>query len=133
MCGIVLSIRLVEHNDHHTNTSHNAPSDEDTLFDSLVRATSDRGPDSQNTYRHLTRLDDTSSIEVKLSASVLGLRLRDNHIVSQPLIGKRGVLAWNGQVFQGLDIRDQNDTSIIFDKLESGADPSELLSSLEGP
>lgn len=34
-------------------------------------------------------------IEVRLSASVLGLR---GEITQQPIIGKRGILGWNGQV-----------------------------------
>jgi asparagine synthetase B (glutamine-hydrolysing) len=69
---------------------------------------------------------------VSLSASVLGLR--GEGVTAQPLVGKRGALGWNGQVFNGLDLglRD-NDTRAIFDKLEAGESPTAVLQEIEGP
>jgi len=94
MCGIVCSIRPLIYNTGAAEGGHE--DNPEPVFDSLVKSTSSRGPDAQNTYKHVIRLDNTACLEVKLSASVLGLR--GETIVSQPVIGKRGVLAWNGQV-----------------------------------
>jgi hypothetical protein len=65
-----------------------------------------------------------------LSASVLGLR---GDITQQPIVGSRGVLGWNGQVFDGLEVGDGNDTALIAGELERGMDPLELLARVEGP
>jgi asparagine synthetase B (glutamine-hydrolysing) len=94
MCGIVLSIRPIIPS-HLTGTAHSELPPQDPIFESLVASTSTRGPDVQQTYRHTVTLDH-GTLEVKLSASVLGLR--GVEVTSQPLINKRGVLAWNGQV-----------------------------------
>jgi hypothetical protein len=36
-------------------------------------------------------------------------------------------------VFAGLDIGDRNDTAILAERIEAGADPKELLAGVEGP
>lgn len=89
MCGLTLSIRLLPTDD---------PSP-DEVFTSLVSANSSRGPDSSSTYTHSVHLASGHIFEVSLAASVLGLRGRE--VVTQPMIGKRGVLGWNGQVRSG--------------------------------
>lgn len=72
-----------------------------------------------------------AEIEITLSASVLGLR---GELTAQPLVGKRGVLGWNGQVFEGLPVeKDANDTRKIFEKLEEGAEFQSVLKDIEGP
>lgn len=87
---------------------------------------------------------------MKLYASVLSLRGRE--VTAQPLVGKRGVLGWNGQVsfrylhtleccylihiqvFQGLEVPNgENDTRRLFEWLEAGGEPEEVLSTIEGP
>jgi asparagine synthetase B (glutamine-hydrolysing) len=88
MCGLVLSI-------HPVVTSEQDDSQQSVL-QSLIEVNRARGPDTQSTY---TRKFSVSGgdIEISLSASVLGLR---GGVIAQPLIGDRGVLAWNGQVLE---------------------------------
>lgn len=102
------------------------------LLRSLQGENRRRGPDSSGIYRwqHCGAVDDTV-LEVTLASSVLGLRGR---LTSQPLIGERGVLAWNGQVFSGLDMSlDDNDTRRIFAELEAGVPPEDVFGDIEGP
>ena len=84
MCGLTLSI-------------HSYPPTEglETLLDSLCEACAARGPDVQSTFRTIVDTIDKGQIEVLLCASVLGLR---GGVVQQPIVGKRGILGWNGQV-----------------------------------
>lgn len=91
MCGLTLSIRLLP------SPTETIPSP-DPIFTSLVMANSTRGPDASNTYTHLVSLPTGETIELSLAASVLGLRGRE--VVSQPVLGEKGVLGWNGQVSQ---------------------------------
>jgi len=84
MCGLTLSIHP-----YPTTVSH------EELLESLCETCKARGPDTQSTYSTIISLGSGSQIELRLSASVLGLR---GEITQQPIIGKRGVLGWNGQV-----------------------------------
>lgn len=135
MCGLTLSIHPYP------------PSEEqESLLESLCAACASRGPDTQSTYRSIITAADGSQLEVVLCASVLGLR---GEVTQQPIVGRRGVLGWNGQVtisssvkldlelmrqvFDGLDVGSGNDTALLSSLLESGADPLESLGSLEGP
>jgi len=122
MCGLLLYIRLINgEEDGH-----------DSLFNSLLTSVTPRGPDSLRTHRSHVLLPTGETLEVKLAASVLGLR--GEGTTAQPVEGVRGVLGWNGQVFQGLDVSTgENDTAKLFDQLERGAEPQSLLSSIEGP
>lgn len=90
MCGITFTIRLKPPLGSPTPDSH------EELFASLRRGNASRGPDCQCTYTHQVVLDDGREVEVCLSACVLGLR--GQGVTSQPLVGTRGMLAWNGQV-----------------------------------
>ncbi|WOO76947.1 Asparagine synthetase domain-containing protein 1 [Vanrija pseudolonga] len=122
MCGLTLTISSLAQSAEPSNAA---------LVRSLHAANSARGPNSQGLYTR--RLDTPAGdVLVSLSASVLGLR--GEGVTAQPLVGKRGVLGWNGQVFDGLDIgpRD-NDTRAIFEKLEAGESPAEVLQEIEGP
>lgn len=83
MCGITLSI-----------TASTDPSSS-TLHESLATANAQRGPNSTNTYKRVIHLPDDEEVELVLTSSVLGLR---GDLTQQPMVGKRGVLAWNGQV-----------------------------------
>jgi asparagine synthetase B (glutamine-hydrolysing) len=122
MCGLLLSIRLISDRQH----------DQDPTFDALLTSVTPRGPDSLQVHISFVTLTSGETLEVKLAASVLGLR--GANTVAQPLEGSRGVLGWNGQVFQGLNISiGDNDTIKLFERLEQGETPSGLLSSIEGP
>lgn len=94
----------------------------------------DRGPDADGVYARRVCLQQAGGGEVlvTLGSSVLGLR--GHGVTAQPLIGKRGVSAWNGQVFDGLEVHtDENDTRKLFDRLERGEDPDKVFDNLEGP
>ncbi|WWC85826.1 uncharacterized protein L201_000693 [Kwoniella dendrophila CBS 6074] len=125
MCGLTLTIR-------HDPTSEDTPSSSiSALLDSFRSTNTQRGPDSQRTYTHLVELENGQRLEVSLTATVLGLR---GELTAQPIIGERGVLGWNGQVFEGLDVKeDENDTWKIFERLENGEDVKQLLRGIEGP
>jgi len=84
MCGLTLSIHPYPATESH-----------EELLESLCQTCKARGPDTQSTHSTIFSLDDGSQVELKLSASVLGLR---GEITQQPIVGSRGVLGWNGQV-----------------------------------
>jgi hypothetical protein len=84
MCGLTLSVHPYPMTSPH-----------EELLESLCETCAARGPDVQSTYSTIIILDNGARIELRLSASVLGLR---GDITQQPIIGKRGVLGWNGQV-----------------------------------
>ena len=84
MCGLTLSIHP-----YPVTASH------EELLESLCQTCKARGPDTQSTYSTIISIDDGSQVELRLSASVLGLR---GEITQQPIVGARGVLGWNGQV-----------------------------------
>ncbi|OXG43600.1 cytoplasmic protein [Cryptococcus neoformans Bt120] len=120
MCGLTLSIRSL-------STDHPRAS----LLDAFQSTITCRGPDTQGSYTHIVKGKSGAEIEITLSASVLGLR---GELTAQPLVGKRGVLGWNGQVFEGLPVeKDANDTRKIFEKLEEGAEFQSVLKDIEGP
>jgi len=122
MCGLLLSIRL----------SNDTDNERDSIFDALLTSVTPRGPDSLRIHTSFVTLPTGDRLQVKLAASVLGLR--GERITSQPLDGSRGVLGWNGQVFQGLNVGiGENDTIKLFEQLEQGEIPSRLLSGIEGP
>ncbi|KAL1413258.1 hypothetical protein Q8F55_001013 [Vanrija albida] len=122
MCGLTLTISTLAHASQPSNAA---------LVRSLHAANSARGPNSQGLYTRRVQTP-AGQILVSLSASVLGLR--GEGVTAQPLVGKRGVLGWNGQVFSGLDVApNENDTRVIFDKLEAGESPSDVLQAIEGP
>ncbi|WRT63829.1 uncharacterized protein IL334_000754 [Kwoniella shivajii] len=124
MCGLTLSIRPVSP----VNPASYASA---ALLDSFRKTNIQRGPDFQQTSTHIVNLKDDKKVEVTLTATVLGLR---GQLTAQPLIGTRGVLGWNGQVFEGVDVgKEENDTRKIFDRLESGEDVIEVLKGVEGP
>ncbi|EIW67931.1 hypothetical protein TREMEDRAFT_72060 [Tremella mesenterica DSM 1558] len=123
MCGLTLSLRFVGDPDHTPPHSE---------IDSLITTNSRRGPDSSAIFRKVFTTCEGCHVELVLAASVLGLR--GDGITSQPIISERGVLGWNGQVFDGLQVNPgENDTRKIFDKLEGGENPWDILDKIEGP
>lgn len=125
MCGILLSIRSIDKNDIANNSS-------DDTFDALLSAVKPRGPDSLQIHTTILSLDSSHSLEVKLASSVLGLR--GQGITRQPVENDHGVLAWNGQIFQGLTVKkEENDTLKLFERLQAGDSPLDVLAHIEGP
>ncbi|WWD08959.1 hypothetical protein V865_007074 [Kwoniella europaea PYCC6329] len=127
MCGLTLTIRPLLPNNH----DQSKPNTTSALLESFRSTNVQRGPNSQRTYKHVVELEDGGKLELCLTATVLGLR---GELTAQPMVGKRGVLGWNGQVFEGIDMgKDENDTRKVFDRLEAGADIEEVLRGIEGP
>ena len=88
MCGLTLSIH-----------PYPATDLQKELLESLCETCKARGPDTQSTYSTTISFDNGNQIELRISASVLGLR---GDITQQPIVGNRGVLGWNGQVSRTL-------------------------------
>lgn len=117
MCGLTLSISPLSLS-------------QADLTRSLHASNAARGPNAHGIYARRIATPG-GEVLLTLAASVLGLR---GAITPQPLVGSRGVLGWNGQVFSGLDVGvDENDTAKIFAQLEGGHDPLDVLGAVEGP
>lgn len=62
------------------------------------------GPDFHQSITRQVELRPGSSIELKLRASVL--HMRGTTLQPQPFVAENGdVLLWNGEIFDGLDVR----------------------------
>ena len=121
MCGLLFSLRLVA----------STLDTDDPAFDALLAAVTPRGPDSLRTHISHVALPAGHTVEVKLAASVLGLR--GQGITTQPREDDSAVLGWNGQVFQGMDIGlNENDTTKLFERLKQERF-EDVLASIEGP
>jgi asparagine synthetase B (glutamine-hydrolysing) len=121
MCGLLFSLRLVA----------STLDTDDPAFDALLQAVTPRGPDSLKVHVSHVALPAGHTVEVKLAASVLGLRGQE--VTAQPLENDDAVLGWNGQVFQGMDIGlDENDTTKLFERLRHERF-EDVLASIEGP
>lgn len=81
MCGITLTIGPAD-SEHHR------------IHEALARGNALRGPDSSTTFSTVVQASN-GHVELRLTSFVLGLR---GELTGQPMVGKRGVLAWNGQV-----------------------------------
>lgn len=122
MCGLTLSISPISPPGQAADTR---------VIRSLHVANGARGPNAHGVYARRVSTG-AGDVLVTLAASVLGLR--GETVTPQPLVGKRGALAWNGQVFSGLDVGvHENDTAKIFARLEAGDDPLAVLAAVEGP
>lgn len=120
MCGLTLSVTL----------AGLAPDESTQLARSLEASNAARGPNAHGVYARRIPTPYGAAL-VTLAASVLGLR---GGVTAQPLVGRRGALGWNGQVFSGLDVGiEENDTRKIFNRLEEGEDVLEVLGEVEGP
>lgn len=142
MCGLTLCIAPVDADVNASTHPTNCNSLDNVIHNSEVQATFQqllhslhdenrkRGPDTSGVFA--TRVPTPAGdLLVTLGSSVLGLR---GTLTAQPLIGSRGVLAWNGQVFAGLPVAvDENDTHEIFERLEAGGCPEEVFAGVEGP
>ena len=90
MCGISLSIYPI-------STGKTSDPEILAIHDSLAGSNANRGPDTSATFTDIVDVQG-GQVELRLTSSVLGLR---GELTGQPVKGKRGVLAWNGQVSLG--------------------------------
>ncbi|KAI0249563.1 asparagine synthase-domain-containing protein [Lactifluus subvellereus] len=94
------------------------------------------GPDAQRRYQITVQSDHEATVHLDFFASEL--RLRGDAPVAQPHIHEIGdILCWNGEIFEGLDIRpEENDgikLSSAMSRLEGTSAIVQLLGTLEGP
>lgn len=123
MCGLTLTIAS-------SSLSRPGPESSLRLLSEQRAADAARGPDAQGAYVRYMSTDSSETV-VTLSCGVLSLR---GSRTAQPLIGDRGAFAWNGQVFGGVDVApDDNDTYVLFSKLESGQSIDAVLHRVQGP
>ncbi|KAL7418729.1 hypothetical protein Q5752_006412 [Cryptotrichosporon argae] len=130
MCGILCALTPY--------TAHATPLD--SVLDSLRACAAQRGPNASGTYTRLiarpSGSTSTSTVDpalrLTLAASVLGLR---GALTPQPVVSARGVLAFNGQAYTGVDTARHraNDTRAIFARLEAGDDVERVFGDMEGP
>ncbi|KAJ7071278.1 asparagine synthase-domain-containing protein [Mycena amicta] len=117
MCGIFFNLR-------------HAQLDCAALCEALERVNGTRGPDSQSTKR-------SSLSGVILDFFASELRLRGSAPVVQPHEQDGHVLCWNGEVFEGMEIgEDENDGVKLFERLcatDTVEQLSDLFGSVEGP
>jgi asparagine synthetase B (glutamine-hydrolysing) len=138
MCGITLCVAPADvydtdatwHGHEEPNMASSSRPSFSEVLHSLHSENARRGPDASGVYGTQVHTP-AGTLRVSLGAAVLGLR---GTLTPQPLVGERGVLAWNGQVFAGLDVAPgENDTRALFTRLEAGDDPAELFARVEGP
>jgi asparagine synthetase B (glutamine-hydrolysing) len=119
MCGILVSV---------------APRDISACHDDLVGWIASRGPDSLQTHRiQLSGRDSKPPIEITFTSSVL--HLRGHGVTVQPLISDTGdILCWNGEVWDGLEIREDEDDGVkLLAALTAGKPIWKVMEGVEGP
>ncbi|KAJ7462632.1 asparagine synthase-domain-containing protein [Mycena galericulata] len=127
MCGVFLCAR------HLQNDSSSLLE----LCQRLKHANGARGPDSQDTRRVLVTDSDGLHHAVVLDLFASELRLRGNHPIVQPHEQNNNIFCWNGEIFEGLDIaEDENDGVKLFDALQAVETVEQvynLFGTIEGP
>lgn len=91
-------------------------------LDTLRARLRERGPDCMQTV---------SKDSVSLTASVL--HIRGQSLVQQPITGPRFWLAWNGEAFTSRWAEGVNDTTQVYQELESSQDLASVLEDIAGP
>ncbi|KAJ2653259.1 hypothetical protein IWW40_000625 [Coemansia sp. RSA 1250] len=99
---------------------------DDTQWGRLTTANSRRGPDAHN---ELTI--QVAQATIRLGAHVLHLRGHQTQV--QPIVDQDSgdILCWNGEVFDGLDVGDQNDGLLLMAEIQR--QNMEVFSRIEGP
>lgn len=107
MCGI--DFEVIRNGSHFASPS-----------ESIAR----RGPDYQETH---TITSENTGYSLRFTSSVLSLR--GNHIGKQPMISQDFIFQWNGEVYDGLTVGDDEcDTEVIFRHINKiGNDIDRLL------
>lgn len=120
MCGILFSIAF-----------RDSPS---AVHNDLIPYISSRGPDSLQTHSiQISVGDSQQSLELTFTSSVL--HLRGQKVTVQPLVSETGdVLCWNGEVWQGLNLQDdENDGVKLLEALTGNGDVWKVMEGIEGP
>lgn len=120
MCGILFSCAFGD-----------SPSAD---HDGLAPYISARGPDSLQTYRLQIPVGYSEQLlELTFTSSVLHLRGRE--VTVQPLVSdKLDVLCWNGEVWQGLNVHDdENDGLKLLEALSTEKAVWKVMEGIEGP
>jgi asparagine synthetase B (glutamine-hydrolysing) len=119
MCGIIVSIAL---------------SGEPTSHDEFIPWIGARGPDSLKTHTvHVSSLDSQNRLTLSFTSSVL--HLRGKKVTVQPLISEDDdVLCWNGEIWKGLKVLDdENDGAKLLEALSSTDKIWDVMGRIEGP
>lgn len=118
MCGILFSVAFRK----------------ESFENDLIERISFRGPDSLGTHRiHLSDDNSKRALELTFTSSVL--HLRGQQVTKQPLVSGSGdVLCWNGEIWQGLDVQDdENDGVALLEALIAEERVWDVMGKLEGP
>jgi len=134
MCGIAFVAGW-----HAGTASHCSCLQDDASVEYMGRlraANAARGPDAQG--RHQTTLKSDCDATVHLDFFASELCLRGDAPIAQPHLSESGdVLCWNGEIFEGLDVRpEENDgikLSAAMGGLDDASDIVQLLGTIEGP
>jgi asparagine synthetase B (glutamine-hydrolysing) len=119
MCGILFSIVF------------NDP--KSTVHNDLIPYISSRGPDSLQTYRvQIPVAASQRCLKLTFTSSVL--HLRGQKVTVQPLISEiKDVLCWNGEVWQGLDVNDDENDGLKLLEALNGKLVWRVMEKIEGP
>ncbi|PAV22333.1 asparagine synthetase domain-containing 1 [Pyrrhoderma noxium] len=126
MCGILFCVQRQE----------DITPEFELLWSQLKESNSARGPDAQDTYQTIIQSRNGAVLDVRLFASEL--RLRGDKPVVQPHKDENGVLCWNGEVFEGLEVGpNENDGEKLFGEIKTISDPEtdlpKIFQRIEGP
>ncbi|KAF7789879.1 hypothetical protein EIP86_000827 [Pleurotus ostreatoroseus] len=127
MCGILFQLR----SQAGAYPDHGPENEFDATFEHLKAFNAARGPDAQDTVT-------THAGTLELTYFGSELRLRGHGRISQPHRDTDGnLLCWNGEVFEGLDISDdENDGAKLFGLLRNTQNTEDILDifgHIEGP
>ncbi|RKP06133.1 hypothetical protein THASP1DRAFT_32045 [Thamnocephalis sphaerospora] len=105
-------------------------------WQALARENARRGPDAAG--EHIVQLNGDGHPSVALRFFGATLHLRGDRVTQQPLVDQHGnVLCWNGEVFAGLEIGENNDAVCLQHALEHAVDAGHtvlsVLNAIRGP
>jgi asparagine synthetase B (glutamine-hydrolysing) len=103
-------------------------------YDDIAPWIAARGPDSLQSEKVLVCQEEpVGFLTVSFTSSVL--HLRGHEVTVQPLVSDTGdVLCWNGEVWRGLDIKDdENDGTKLLEALWCKTEVWKVMERIEGP
>lgn len=114
MCGIGL---LVTNKSDPNDDMNDIPSSDTPVFNDIISSIARRGPNFSSS--HSISIDNKNQSNIQVCASVL--HIQGEIMTTQPVIDvDRNILLWNGQVFGGIKIpQNQSDTITISYQLQS--------------
>ncbi|OJT12606.1 Asparagine synthetase domain-containing protein C4F6.11c [Trametes pubescens] len=124
MCGILFLLCAA-------NADHGTLETLRELFPKLQEAICSRGPDAQDTICY-------DMLQAKLTFSASELRLRGDAFIKQPHTDEKGnILCWNGEIFEGIEVRaDENDGAKLLEALQGAEHQQDVVNvfgRIEGP